>query len=162
MGTVSHHQERSQHFLGAARRGISGGDYHYAAVALSRSAGHSVTAAAEKSGFPYRSQRRLINFLIDVVCTRRVPLAHLRLFGGSTIFRMRSRAQTRRRPAASSDRIIVAWLNWSLTWTTSLTRTTTRMTPIAGSPATPQPRRLTRRRERCRRLRVMPACAKLT
>ena len=80
MGTVPHHQERSQHFLGAARRGISGGDYHYAAVALSRSAGHSVTAAAEKSGFPYRSQRRLINFLIDVVCTRRVPLAHLRLF----------------------------------------------------------------------------------
>ncbi len=80
MGTVPHHQERSQHFLGAARRGISGGDYHYAAVALSRSAGHSVTAAAEKSGFPYRSQRRLINFLIDVVCIRRVPLAHLRLF----------------------------------------------------------------------------------
>jgi hypothetical protein len=80
LGTVHHHQEHSQHFLDAARRGISGGDYHYAAVALSRSAGHSVTAAAEKSGFPYRSQRRLINFLIDVVCTRRVPLAHLRLF----------------------------------------------------------------------------------
>lgn len=80
MGTVAHHQERSHYYLHAARRGLGRDDYHYAAIALSRAATHSVTAAARRHGFPNRSQRRLCNLLIGLVGTRQIPLAHLRLF----------------------------------------------------------------------------------
>ncbi len=90
MGTVPHHQERSQRYLTQARAHIDAAIRNpsvpddarcaAAAVALRRAASHAVTAAAVHSHRGHRSRRRLSNVLIDLAFQRKIGLAQIRVF----------------------------------------------------------------------------------
>ena len=90
MGTVPHHQERSQHYLTQARAHLDAAIRNpsvpddarcaTAAVALRRAATHAVTAAAVHWYSGHRSRRRLSNVLIDLAFQRKIGLAQIRVF----------------------------------------------------------------------------------
>ncbi len=80
MGTVPHHLSRAREFLQRADRAITADDPSEAAVALCRSASHTVTALAVHQGYLHNSRRRLEMVLQGNIAAENLSRSHLKTF----------------------------------------------------------------------------------
>ncbi len=80
MGTVPHHQARSEAFLNRARDAIAAGDATEAAHALRRAVSHAVTALAVHTGLRHNTTRRLEIALHNLIAGGQLSRSHLKTF----------------------------------------------------------------------------------
>ncbi len=80
IGTVQTHQRSSLRFLNRAHANLASGKTSPAAIALGRSASHSVTAAAVHWRFRARAKRRLTDALRCIADEQDLPPGHLETF----------------------------------------------------------------------------------
>ena len=80
MGTVAHHQDKTQCFLHRARDAVAAGDAIEAANALRRAASHAATALAVHTGFRHNTTRRLETALFNCISAGRLSRSHLKTF----------------------------------------------------------------------------------
>ena len=79
IGTVAHHQERSQYFFRRAAYYLAHLENGLACIALQRAASHAAAAAAVHWGFPHSNRRRLISAVMNVMSIKNRSWApHLR------------------------------------------------------------------------------------